>query len=70
MFVTGAVVVEMSTDWYDDEDLLNTLPYNLWNTLEEGLEMGGVVLFIYALLEYMTRGRSLQVEVTVEGEET
>ena len=70
IFVTGAVVVERSTDWYDDEDLLNTLPYNLWNALEEGLEMGGVVLFIYALLGYMTRGRSLQVEVTVEGEET
>ena len=45
IFVTGAVVVERSTDWYDDEDLLNTLPYNLWNALEEGLEMGGVVLF-------------------------
>ena len=70
IFVTGAVVVEMSTDWYDDEDLLNTLPYNLWNALEEGLEMGGVVLFIYALLGYMTSGRSAQVEVIVEGEET
>ena len=70
MFVTGAVVVEMSTDWYDDEDLLNTLPYNLWNALEEGLEMGGVVLFIYALLGYMTSGRSAHVEVIVEGEET
>ena len=70
IFVTGAVVVERSTDWYDDEDLLNTLPYNLWNALEEGLEMGGVVLFIYALLEYMTTGRSAHVEVIVEGEET
>ncbi|MCH8039862.1 MAG: hypothetical protein IH977_05880, partial [Nitrospinae bacterium] len=45
VFLGGAVGVEMSTDWYDDEDLLDTLAYNLWNTVEEGLEMGGVVLF-------------------------
>ena len=32
--------------------------------------MGGVVLFIYALLGYMTNGRSAHVEVIVEGEET
>lgn len=53
IFVGGAVGVERYTDWYDEQDLLNTLAYNLWNTVEEGMEMAGVVLFIYALLEYM-----------------
>ncbi len=30
VFAGGAVGVEISTDWYDDEGLLNTLAYNLW----------------------------------------
>ena len=62
-FISGAVGVEMSTDWYEDEDLLDTLAYNLWNAVEEGLEMGGVVLFIYALLDYMGRGQDTPVKV-------
>ncbi len=63
MFIAGAVGVERSTDWYEDSDLLDTLAYNLWNALEEGLEMGGVVLFIYALLIYMSRSGSVAIEV-------
>ncbi|HHH40343.1 MAG TPA: hypothetical protein ENK50_12315 [Sedimenticola sp.] len=50
IYVGGAVGVERYTDWYQEADLMNTLPYNLWNALEEGMEMGGVILFIYALL--------------------
>jgi len=53
VFVAGAVGVEMATDWYDERDLLDTLAYNLWDAVEEGLEMGGVVLFTHALLGYM-----------------
>jgi hypothetical protein len=68
VFVAGAVVVERSTDWCQDEDLLNTLPYNLWNAVEEGLEMGGVVLFIHALLRYMGSAQGSQVDVIIEGE--
>ncbi len=64
-FVAGALGVEMGTDWYDDADLLNTLPYNLWTAVEEGLEMAGVVLFIYALLAYMSRDDRAEVDVTV-----
>ena len=29
------------------------LAYNLWSAVEEGLEMGGVVLGIRALLDYL-----------------
>ena len=62
-FISDAVGVEMSTDWYDDQGLLNTLAYNLWTAVEEGMEMGGVVLFIYALLDYMGRGQDTPVKV-------
>ena len=29
---------------------MNTLAYNLWTAVEEGMEMGSVVLFIHVLL--------------------
>ena len=67
VFVGGAVGVEWSTDWYEERELLDTLAYNLWNAVEEGLEMAGVVLFIYALLGYMGRGQGARVDVIVEG---
>lgn len=66
LFLAGAIGVEMSTDWYAEEDLLNTLAYNLWTAVEEGLEMGSVVLFIYAVLEYMGRGQDAHVDVVVK----
>jgi len=66
IFVGGAVGVEMSTDWYADEDLLNTLAYNLWNTVEEGMEMAGVVLLIHALLKYVNQEQNVAIDVIVE----
>jgi hypothetical protein len=65
VFVGGAVGVEWSTDWYEERELLDTLAYNLWNAVEEGLEMAGVVLFIYALLGYMGQGQRTRVDVVV-----
>lgn len=56
----------MSTDWYADEDLLNTLAYNLWNTVEEGMEMAGVVLLIHALLKYVNQEQNVAIDVIVE----
>ena len=56
IYVGGAVGVEWATLWYEENDQLNTLAYNLWNALEEGMEMGGVVLFIYALLDFIAKG--------------
>jgi len=49
IYLGGAIGVERSTDFYADTDQLHSLAYNLWNTLEETLEMAGVVLFIHAL---------------------
>ncbi len=65
MYIGAAVGVELSTDWYAEEDLLNTLAYNLWNALEEGLEMAAVVLFMYALLGYMGQGQDVPVDVII-----
>ncbi len=61
----GAVGVEHFTD----RDL-NSLHYNMWTALEEGMEMAGVILFIYALLDHMrgTPDRALRVEVGLEDE--
>ena len=68
VFLGGAVGVEMSTDWYDDQGLLNTLAYNLWTAVEEGMEMGSIVLFIHALLSYMGREQGARVDLIVEGQ--
>jgi hypothetical protein len=46
----GAVGVEHFTD-----DAVNSLHYNMWTALEEGMEMGGVILFIFALLDFRAR---------------
>lgn len=64
VFLGGAVGVEISTDWYADEDLLDTLAYNLWTAVEEGMEMGSVVLFIHAVLGYMGKEKSIGVNVS------
>jgi hypothetical protein len=63
IFVGGAVGVEKYTDWYEDEDLLNTLAYNLWTAVEEGMEMGSIVLFIQALLQYMNLEKRARVNI-------
>lgn len=63
IFVGGAVGVERYTDWYEDEELLNTLAYNLWTAVEEGMEMGSIVLFIHALLQYMNLEKNARVGV-------
>ena len=53
IYLGGAVVVEYLTEPFADQDLLDTLAYNFTTALEEGMEMGGIVLFIYALLRHM-----------------
>ena len=60
----GAVGVEHYTDAE-----VNSLHYNMWTALEEGMEMAGVVLFIYAVLDHM-RGPShvaIHVEAGLQG---
>jgi hypothetical protein len=41
VYLGGALGVEVLTDPYLENDVLNTLPYNLWTALEEAMERGG-----------------------------
>ncbi len=56
----GAVGVEHFTS----EDV-NSLQYNMWTALEEGMEMAGVVLLIYAVLDLLRGGRGGELGIEV-----
>ena len=62
IFLAGAVGVELATESYADDDLLNTLAYNLWTAVEEGLEMLGVVVLVYGLLDSLQGEMELKIE--------
>jgi len=57
VYVGGAVGVEHYTDAQ-----VNSLHYNMWTALEEGMEMFGVILFIWALLD-LQRGNEIRMDV-------
>ncbi len=53
-YLTGCIGFELVGGYYDElHGGFNSLPYNLISTMEEGLEMTGLIIFIYALLEYL-----------------
>lgn len=54
IYVAGVIGIEFATISYERAGELRTLAYNLWNALEEGLEMAGVILFLYAFLSYVS----------------
>lgn len=56
LYLGGAVGIEHATEWYADEDLINTTDYHLWIALEEGMEMLGPVVFLRGLLALMAGG--------------
>jgi len=58
LFVGGAVGVEHATDGYWMEYGSDNLGYNLLTALEEGCEMFGIVLFISALLGYISQNEA------------
>ena len=49
IYVSGVIGVEAVSGWHFEVFGKHNLGYNLLVTLEEGLEMLGVVVFIYAL---------------------
>lgn len=53
MFVGGAVGVETLGGWYGGVHGMANLTYSMLATIEECLEMGGVITFIHALMEYI-----------------
>jgi len=48
IYASGAIGIER----YSGDDV-NTLGYNMLTALEEGLEMFGVILVIYTLLDFI-----------------
>jgi hypothetical protein len=65
LFVGGAVGVELLTEPYLENDELNTLAYNLWTAVEEGMEMAGVIVFLNALL-LMMKGQASEPEIRIK----
>ena len=55
IFVSGAIGIEAFTGWYVTSFGEHNLVYEILYTIEELLEMGGIVLFIYALLNHICR---------------
>ena len=55
IFISGALGVEMIEGVLMGTHGLASVPFTLAISLEEGLEMFGIVLLIYALLDYITR---------------
>jgi hypothetical protein len=71
VFVTGAVGFEMLGGLFFQTFGSNTPGYVALQTLEEGMEMIGVVMFIYALVDYMERelgGLQISIERTTTGD--
>jgi hypothetical protein len=54
IYLSGAIGMEMVGGYYDEADGSNNLVYNILSTIEEGCEMGGLIMFIWCLLYYAT----------------
>ena len=61
IYVGGAVGVEIIGEPMDED----AMTYNLTTVVEEGMEMGGVILFLAALLRYMKRPQNDRREISV-----
>ncbi len=63
VFISGAVGMEMVGGYLYDKFGPQSIQYLSENVLEEGLEMLGITLFIYSLLDYLERNvRHLALE--------
>jgi hypothetical protein len=54
-FVAGAVGFDLLGEFHKNAHGSDTLGFALYNGLEEALEMGGVVVFVFGLLDYLRR---------------
>jgi hypothetical protein len=54
LFLTGALVMEMIEGRYDSQHGVENMPYRIMVAIEESLEMAGIVVFISALLTYLS----------------
>ena len=54
VYIVGVIGTELVAGWYVELYGRNNLTYSFLVTLEETLEMTGIIVFVYALLDYMT----------------
>ena len=54
VYIVGVIGTELIAGWYVELYGRNNLTYSFLAMLEETLEMIGIIVFIYALLDYMT----------------
>ena len=66
VFVGGAVGVELATEPYLYNDALDTLAYNLWTPVEEGMEMGSVIFFLSTLFDYLRRFYQVDMRLALD----
>lgn len=66
-YLSGALGVEVLGGLYASQYGVNTFSYALITTVEEGLEMMGTVLFLYALVAFL-RADGLALHVTLAGQ--
>jgi len=67
VYLTGAVVLD-TFEWWNYADFMSgSLYYDVLSTLEETLEMTGVIIFIHALLRYLERYVH-QVRINITGQ--
>ena len=53
LYIGGAIGVELIGGRYDEQHGFQNLPYAMIVTIEEALEMAGLIVFIYALMTYI-----------------
>ena len=74
VYLTGALGLELAAGWYLSQgDALEDLRYSLLVAVEESLEMSGIVLFIYALLDHLQQrlgGEPLLIRIPAAAGET
>ncbi len=54
LYVGGAIGMELVSNHYDKLYGVKNLTYHMIVTVEETLEMAGIILFVYALLDYIS----------------
>ena len=64
VFVAGAIGMELVAGPHDAQFGRDNPVYSLYSTIEEVLEMSGIVIFIYALLSYITSELN-EVRITI-----
>ena len=62
IYVAGAIIMELLSEDLDSD----SFAYALAVALEEGLEMLGALLFLYANLEHMQQAQLLRVDVNID----